>query len=262
MAKTIELLLVETVENLGIVGDVVKVRTGYARNFLLPRELATVPSEALIKSLQQKRVEAEKEIAAIRTQRAGTIEKLKGFALELTRACNDQGILYGAVTQQEIAAALTAAGNPVRPRDVRLSSAIKRVDTYDIHIKFETELETDVKLTIKPDRVLAKDEKPEMDIDEKGRVFMVVPGQKKEGEEGEGEGKERKGKKSGPKVDTFALIESSRNVKVGWGEVKAEGAPAAVSNAAAAADAADAVKASEKRAAARDKEKSDRKSKR
>ena len=175
MAKSVELLLVESVENVGIVGDVVKVRTGFARNFLLPRALATVPSDDLIKSLQSKRAQAEAEVSRTRSQRAETVEKLKGYALELTRSCNDQGILYGAVTQQEIAAALVAAGFGVRPRDVRLSGAIKRVDHYDIHVKFETELETWIKLDVKPDRVLAKDEKPEMDLDAKGRPIMIMP---------------------------------------------------------------------------------------
>lgn len=175
MAKSIELLLVESVENLGIVGDVVKVRTGYARNFLLPRQVATTPSADLIKSLQAKRAQAEAEVARTRSQRAETVNKLNGYSLELTRSCNDQGILYGAVTQQEIAAALVAAGFGVRPRDVRLSGAIKRVDHYDIHIKYETELETWIKLDVKPDRVLAKDEKPEMDLDHKGRPIMIMP---------------------------------------------------------------------------------------
>lgn len=175
MAKSVELLLVESVENVGIVGDVVKVRTGFARNFLMPRALATVPSDELIKSLQSKRAQAEADVARTRTQRAETVSKLNGYSLELTRSCNDQGILYGAVTQQEIAAALVAAGFGVRPRDVRLSGAIKRVDHYDIHIKYETELETWIKLDVKPDRVLAKDEKPEMDLDHKGRPIMIMP---------------------------------------------------------------------------------------
>src|ERR1700733_12042981 len=110
MAKTVELLLTESVENLGIVGDVVKVRTGYARNFLLPNNVATTPSEELIKSLQAKRAQAQADMKAQRQMRTDTISKLTGYELNLQRACNDQGILYGAVTQQEISAALIAAG--------------------------------------------------------------------------------------------------------------------------------------------------------
>lgn len=180
MAKSIELLLTETIENLGIVGDVVKVRTGYARNFLLPRNAATTPSPELIASLKVKRAQAQAEMAQVRSERATTIEKLTGYDLVITRACNDQGILYGGVTQQEISEALIAAGFGVRPRDVRLSGAIKRVDTYDIHIKFETELETDIKLTVKPDRVLAKDEKPDLDFDMEGNLVEKKPGRDRE----------------------------------------------------------------------------------
>src|SRR5512134_2942505 len=149
MAKTVELLLTETVENLGIVGDVVKVRTGYARNYLLPREFATTPSDELIKSLQAKRADAEKHLAEQRKMRADTITRLEGFELTLERSCNDLGHLYAGVTQREIAQALTAAGYPVRDRDVRLSGAIKRVDHYDVHIKYESDLETVIKLNVK-----------------------------------------------------------------------------------------------------------------
>ncbi len=176
MARTIELLLTETVENLGIVGDVVKVRTGYARNFLLPHNVATTPSEELIASLKVKRAQAQAEVSQLRSARTETIEKLKGYELSILRACNDQGILYGGVTQQEIATALVAAGFGVRPRDVRLSGAIKRVDSYDIHIKYETELETNIKLVVKPDRILAKDEKPDLDFDMEGNLIEKKAG--------------------------------------------------------------------------------------
>jgi large subunit ribosomal protein L9 len=181
MARSVELLLTHSVENLGIVGDVVKVRTGYARNYLLPNNVATTPSEELIKSLQAKRAQAQADMKAQRQMRTDTISKLSGYELNLQRACNDQGILYGAVTQQEISAALIAAGFAVRPRDVRLSGAIKRVDTYDIHIKYETELETDIKLHVKPDRVLAKDEKPDLDFDMEGNLVEKKPGKDRDG---------------------------------------------------------------------------------
>ncbi len=201
MPKTVELLLVESVENLGIVGDVVKVRTGYARNYLLPRAVATQPSEELIKSLQAKRAEAQKQLEQQRQMRADTITRLTGYTLEIVRACNDQGILYASVTQQEIASALTQAGYAVRPRDVRLSGSIKRVDTYDVHVKYETELETWIKLNIKPDRVLAKDEKPDLDFDNEGNLIEKRPGKKGDQPADAAEGAEAKGEKKAKKAD-------------------------------------------------------------
>ncbi|MBL8964638.1 MAG: 50S ribosomal protein L9 [Phycisphaeraceae bacterium] len=154
MARNLKLLLTENVEALGIVGDVVNVRTGYARNYLLPRNLATEPSEDRIKALAVKRAEAERMLAEQRKLREALSEKLVGVEVHLTRSCNDQGILYAAVTQHEIADALVAIGHAVKPRDVRLSQVIKRVDTYDIHIKLDSDLDATIKLWVVADRKL------------------------------------------------------------------------------------------------------------
>lgn len=203
MAKNVELLLVETVENLGIVGDVVKVRIGYARNFLLPRSLATVPSEELIKTLQAKRAIAQKELAAQRKQREETIGKLTGFALELIKSSNDQGVLYGQITQQDVSSALLAQGHAVRPRDVRLSEVIKRVGEYEVLVKYETELETRIKLVVKADRELEKEEKVEMDFDEEGN--LITP---------ENPGKFRKPRKDrADRADSAAAIDAALNAE-------------------------------------------------
>jgi large subunit ribosomal protein L9 len=154
MPKTVKLLLTENVEALGIVGDVVTVRTGYARNYLLPRNLATTPSEELIKQLASKRAEAEKMVAAQRKAREELSQKLQGLEVTLIRSCNDMGILYGAITQQDVAAALNEMGHAVKPRDVRIAQTIKRIDTYDIHVKLDSDLDSVIKLHVKPDREL------------------------------------------------------------------------------------------------------------
>ncbi|MCC6677673.1 MAG: 50S ribosomal protein L9 [Phycisphaerales bacterium] len=154
MAKNIELLLTENVEALGIVGDVVKVRTGYARNFLLPRDMATKPSEEKIKELSAKRAEAQRMLAEQRKQREELSQKLEGVEVHLIRSCNDQGILYGAITQQDIATELGKMGHGVKPRDIRLSQVIKRIDTYDIHVKLDSDLDTIIKLWVVADRKL------------------------------------------------------------------------------------------------------------
>ena len=132
MAKNLQLLLTENVDNLGIVGDVVNVRVGYARNFLLPRGLATEPSEELISGLAERRAQAEKDQAVLRKERTEAISKIEGLEITMTRACNDQGHLYGSVTQQDIAAALSELGFPVKDREVRLPHTIKRLDTYEL----------------------------------------------------------------------------------------------------------------------------------
>ncbi len=154
MSKTIELLLTENVESLGIVGDVVKVRTGYARNFLLPRELATTPSEERILELAAKRASAEREIAHVRAQREKMIEAIEGLEITIERSCNDQGLLYGSVTQQDIVASMLEKGFHIRPRDVRIAQTIKRIDSYEVLIKPEADLEATIKLWVVSDRPL------------------------------------------------------------------------------------------------------------
>lgn len=154
MARNVKLLLTENVEALGIVGDVVNVRTGYARNFLLPRVLATEPSEEKIKALAAKRAEAERMLAEQRKQREDLNKKLTGVEVHLTRSCNDQGILYGAITQHDVSDALNTMGFAVKPRDVRIGQVIKRVDTYDLHIKLDSDLDAIIKLWVVADRKL------------------------------------------------------------------------------------------------------------
>ena len=174
MARDLNLLLVENVDSLGIVGDVVKVKAGYARNFLLPRGLATEPDDDLIKKLADRRAEAEKEVAALRANREEMAGKLDGQEITMVRACNDQGELYGAVTQQDIATALQTLGFDVKPREVRLPFAMKRIDNYEVLLKFATDLESHIRVFVEPDRTIDDDEREEMEFDNEGN--LIEPG--------------------------------------------------------------------------------------
>lgn len=173
-SKNIKLLLTENVDNLGIVGDVVNVRVGYARNFLLPRELATTPSEERLAELAEKRAEAKREQAQLMEKRREMIGKMEGLELTLTRSCNDLGHLYGSVTQQDVAEALAEKGFEVKPREVRLPFTIKRVDDFDVLVKFSSDLEANIKLHVQPDRTLEEESRREMEFDDEGN--LVEPG--------------------------------------------------------------------------------------
>lgn len=175
MAKTLNLLLTENVENLGIVGDVVKVRSGYARNYLLPRDLATEPTQEKITALAARRAEAEKELAEVRAQREGMINRLDGHEITIERSTNDQGLLYGSVTQKDIAEALQAEGFDVRVRDVRLGQTIKRIDSYEITVKPESDLEATVKVWVVSDRKLDIDDREEPEFDAEGELVEKSP---------------------------------------------------------------------------------------
>ncbi len=185
MARNIKLLLTENVDNLGIVGDVVSVRIGYARNFLLPRGLATTPSDDLLGQLAEKRKQAEKDLGELRKQREAMISKLDGLDITMARACNDQGLLYGSVTQQDIADGLTELGFGVKAREVRLAHTIKRMDNYEVSVKFDSDLEASIRLHVVPDRELEEDEREEMEFDNEGELIVKKPARKGQGADAE-----------------------------------------------------------------------------
>jgi large subunit ribosomal protein L9 len=174
--KNVELLLLNTIEHLGIVGDVVKVRPGYARNYLLPMLLAEKPTPEKIESLKEARAVALAKQAQMRADRETLVQTLTDMKLVLVRSCNDQGQLYGAVTQRDIADELTAQGHPVDMRAVRLSNPIRRIGAWVCTIQFDRDLKTDIHVHVNPDRAL--------DI---ATQETSAPGRKAGGDEGAGE---------------------------------------------------------------------------
>jgi large subunit ribosomal protein L9 len=148
----VELLLTENVDNLGIVGDVVKVRPGYARNYLLPHGLATRPTEGAKKRVAERRAQVEAELKARRASQEKLIEQLASVEITLQRSHNEEGQLYGSVTQHDIVEALAAEGHRITERDVRIGAPIKRLDSYKIPIQLAADLKTEIKLWVVSDK--------------------------------------------------------------------------------------------------------------
>ena len=170
-AKRTELLLTSNIENLGIVGDVVRVRMGFARNYLVPMGFAEVPTQERIESLTEAREAAVKEHEVKRAAQATIIEKLEGTTLTLTRSANDQGGLYGSVTQRDISDALLENEFDVDTRAIRLHQAIRRIGEYQVTIQFGSDLKTDVEIIVNPDRPL--EDREEMEFDDEGNLVIV-----------------------------------------------------------------------------------------
>lgn len=170
-AKRMELLLTANVENLGIVGDVVRVRMGFARNYLLPMGLAESPTQERIDSLAEAREVAIQERENKRSAQAEIIEKLEGMSLTLTRSANDQGGLYGSVTQRDISDALMENEFDVDTRAIRLHQAIRRIGEYHVTIQFGSTLKTDIEIIVNPDRPL--EDREEMEFDDEGNLIIV-----------------------------------------------------------------------------------------
>ena len=168
--KKVELLLNETIEHLGIVGDVVSVKPGYARNYLLPLGIAEVPTEEKVEALKELRKTAKAQLEALRAQRVDTIDNLESITVKLTRSCNDQGVLYGSVTQRDISDALLQGEMQVDERAVRLNQPIRHVGSYTVLIQFEKDLRSEIMIEVLPDRTLEELD-DDMEFDEEGELI-------------------------------------------------------------------------------------------
>ena len=152
--RKVELLLNRTIENLGLVGDVVKVKPGFARNYLLPHGFAEAPTAEKIEALKHLRAEAQAELSKLRAAREALIARMEGVSIKLIRSVNDQGVLYGAVTQRDISDQLVADGYHVDMRAVRLQNPIRRIGSYSCIIQLDRDLKTEIGIEVLPDRTL------------------------------------------------------------------------------------------------------------
>ncbi|NNF41668.1 MAG: 50S ribosomal protein L9 [Phycisphaerales bacterium] len=169
MAKNIQLLLLENVESLGIVGDIVKVKPGYARNYLLPHGLAEHPTPTKIDALKERRAQAQAELGRLRSAREELLGRMEEVTLTLVRSCNDKGILYGSVTQRDISDGLHEGGYDVGVRSIRLANAIRRIGDYTVPVQFDADLRTEITVTVEPDQPL--EEREEMEFDDEGNLI-------------------------------------------------------------------------------------------
>ena len=149
-----EVILTANIPKLGAEADIVKVRRGFARNFLLPNAMAEAPTPEKIESLKAARAIAEAHLSKQRSEREAVIARLAGITLTLVRACNDQGVLYGAVTQRDISDQLIIEGYGIDMRAVRLNNPIRRVVTEQVTIQFGRDLVAEITVVVKPDRII------------------------------------------------------------------------------------------------------------
>ena len=140
-----QVILMEKLANLGNLGDVVKVKDGYARNYLIPQGKAKRATEENLKAFEARRAELEKKQAADLAQAQERGAKLDGQALKITQKAGVDGRLFGSVTNYDIVDALKAAGHEVERAQVRMPTGpLKTVGEYPIQIA----LHTDVVVTI------------------------------------------------------------------------------------------------------------------
>ena len=224
MAKrNVELLLNISVENLGLVGDVVKVKPGHARNYLLPHGLAEYPTAEKIEALKDARATAAAAMQKRQEGRAKLIERLTDITIKLIRSVNDQGALYGAVTHRDIFDQLHLDGFPVEIHAVRLANTVRRIGSYTCAIVFDRELRTEINIEVLPDRTLElfqqsvdaeRAAESEEAVEEMEEATDEAAGDDS-ADEGKGKKgkKEKKGKKSAEKSDEEAAPKAEKSEK-------------------------------------------------
>lgn len=155
--RNVKLLLSETIRHLGKVGDVVEVKPGYARNYLLPHNLAVMPTPDNLKRIEAKRQEYERLENDRRSRQQALLATLEGYEITLERRANERGHLYGGVSASDIAHAMRDAGVgqqqdiQVEAGDINLHGKIDHVGTFIADIRFTDELMQELRVTVNAD---------------------------------------------------------------------------------------------------------------
>ena len=144
-----QIILLDKVVNLGNLGDVVKVKDGYARNFLIPFGRARRATAAAIKEFEVKRADLEKAAAAKLAEMQAQGEKLGGTTVKLTQKAGVDGRLFGSVTNADIAQEVTKQGYAVNKSQIRLPNGpIKTVGDHAINVALHTDVLVDITVTV------------------------------------------------------------------------------------------------------------------
>lgn len=143
-----KVILQKDIQNLGEAGDIKDVSDGYARNYLLPRNLVMIANETSKKILQHQDKIIKIKKAKRRKQSEKILESLTNLSVNITAHAGDEGKLFGAVTAIDIAKKLKEAGIEIDKRKIVLADPIKQIGEYVIQIKLDAGLSADLKLTV------------------------------------------------------------------------------------------------------------------
>ncbi|HXD49956.1 MAG TPA: 50S ribosomal protein L9 [Gemmatimonadaceae bacterium] len=143
-----EIILRQAVENLGKPGDVVKVKPGYARNYLLPHGLAYEATPGNLKRIQQERDRLEAAENERRGTAQGLAEKLEQVSLTFSARVGDEGKLFGSVTAADLAAQLEAQGFHIEKRQIDLHEPIKALGVYRVPIRLHADVKPEVRVWV------------------------------------------------------------------------------------------------------------------
>jgi large subunit ribosomal protein L9 len=144
-----QVILLKKVENLGTLGNVVSVRPGYARNFLVPQGKAQMATKANMAAFEVRRAELEAEAEAILAAAQARRDQLADMVLTIKGKAGNEGKLFGSVSNIEIAEAIQAAGIEIERREIRMpDGAIRHIGEFEIGVHLHAEVDTIIKVVV------------------------------------------------------------------------------------------------------------------
>ncbi len=146
----VEVLLIQTIDHLGQQGEVVAVKPGYARNYLLPQGLATVATEHHKRMIEKHRARLQEIQRARLAGLRALAETIGAQSVTIEANANDEGHLYGSVGANDIAAALKGNGINITPDQVRLAGPLKELGMYTVHIHLGHEIDAQLRVWVVP----------------------------------------------------------------------------------------------------------------
>ena len=150
-----QIILMEKISNLGQLGDVVNVKSGFARNYLIPQGKAKRATEQAIAEFQSKRAELEKKQTAILTAAQAVAAKLDGLLVQITQKAGSDGKLFGSVTNANIAEALTGLGFSVERTMIHMPHGqLKQVGDYPLNILLHSDVRASITVSVLGDSAL------------------------------------------------------------------------------------------------------------
>jgi large subunit ribosomal protein L9 len=146
--ERMKVLLCEDVKRLGWLGDIVEVAEGYARNYLLPQGLATVATQGNIRALAEEKAKRAEERVKERKRLEAAAEAVEGAEAVLAALANEHGVLFGSITDRQIAANLREQGFLVADEVVKLPEHIKQVGTHNVTLRFAEDVTATVNVVV------------------------------------------------------------------------------------------------------------------
>jgi large subunit ribosomal protein L9 len=144
-------ILRENVENLGAIGDTVRVSSGYFRNFLFPKKLAVQADENNMAQVEHQKRALKKKLAAVRAEKEGLKAQLEALTLVIRRKAGENSKLFGSITNQDIAEAVEQQGVKIDRKQLEMEGAIKKLGSFKIPVRLMEGISAELNLSVVAD---------------------------------------------------------------------------------------------------------------